>query len=416
MKIKLIKFILIFVFLFSLAYANKDKIPYPVELKTIDFIISSGVDIDLNAAKAEEKCSISYVTDEQKSDGANSNKDKKIFNIKSDTLFKTIEKLQSLTNKSLSSSHLEYVLIGEETARENLEYFAKYYSKTPKIRLDIKVFAVKDLTSEEFLKKALTSDININDRLNGIANDRDQLSYLTKKNLKDLLQITYNKTQTGVIPALHIIESPEQKAANNSDNSEESGENEKKDAKEENKSYTFGYYGLGIIKNGKLIDYLPHELIRSYLMLTKSVKNTTIETQESDENGNNTLFAFQIENTSNKTSFEFDKDNNLSKVIFNISIDTSYEETDSQQTGNISDSNHLENLNILQTDIIKREIEKIILISKELDTDFLGIGEMLSIQHPYKWHFVEEEWSDIFKDLEYETNVSIRIKRYYNIK
>jgi len=404
-KIKLIKFILISVFLFSLAYANKDKIPYPVELKTIDFIISNGVDINLNAAKPEEKCSISYITGEQKNDETNSNKDKKLFNIKSDTLIRTVEKLQSITNKSLSSSHLEYVLIGEETARENLEYFAKHYSKMPKIRLDINVFAIKDLTSEEFLQKTLTSDIDINDRLNGIVNDREQLSYLTKKNLKDLLQITYSKGQTGVIPALHMIESPERKAE---------AEDDKED--KEDKAYTFGYFGLGIIKNGKLTDYLPFELIRSYLILTKNVKNTTIETHEINDDGNENLFVFQIENTVNKTSFEFDENNNLSKVIFNISIDTSYEETDARHTEGIADSGHLENLNALQTDVIKGEIEQIISMSKELDTDFLGIGEMLSVKHPYKWHNIKENWSDIFKDLQYETNVSVRTKRYYNIK
>ena len=383
MKIKVIKFILIFIFLFVLAYANKESIPYPVELKSIDFIISSGVDIDLDAAENKERCSISYITGQHKGN-ENSDKDKKLFSIKSDTLFRTIEKLQGITNKSMSSSHMQYVLIGEQTAKKSLTYFAKHYPKTPKIRLDVNVFAIKDMTSEEFFKKILTSDIDLNDRLNGIVNNREQLSYLTNKNLKDLMQITYNKTQTGVIPALHITESPEQKTTN------------KSTGNEENKAYTFGYYGLGIIKNGKLIDYLPYNLVRSYLILTKTVKNTAIEVKmnksgNEDDEGAENLFIFQIENTVNKTSFEFDKDNNLSKVIFNIVADTSYEETDSGSIEEIADSTHLENLNELQKNAIKNEIEKIIEISKEIDTDFIGIGEILSIKQPYKWHYIEKD-------------------------
>ena len=392
LKLKIIKFILIFVFLFALAYANRAAMPYPVELKTLDFIVSNGVDIDLNAADNQKKCSISYITGEQDDDGANTNKGKKLFNIKSDTLFRTIEKLQSITNKSLSSSHLQYVLIGEETARENLEYFTKNYSKLSKIRLDVNIFAVKDLTSEEFLRKALTSDIDINDRLDGIVNDREQLSYLTKKNLKDLLQLTYNKTQTGVIPVLHIIESPEQETKG------DSGDNE-------DKSYTFGYYGLGIIKNGKLIDYLPVELVRPYLIATKSVKNTAIESTEAE------ALLFQIENTANKISFEFDNNNlsSLSKVIFQVNIDSSYAEASVTQN-----KNDLEKLNAMQSDVIKGEIEQLILVSKKLGTDFLGIGEILSVQHPYKWHTIEKDWDNIFQNLDYEINISVKTQRYYN--
>ena len=401
MKLKLVKFILISLFLFTLAYTNKADIPYPIELKTMDFILSNGIDINLNAADSQEKCSISYITGEDTSNGGNS--DKKLFNIKSDTLFRTIEKLQGITNKSLSSSHLQYILIGEQTAKENLEYFTKHYSKMPKIRLDVNIFAIKDLTSEEFLKKALTSDIDVNDRLDGIVNNREQLSYLTKKNLKDLLQITYSKTQTGVIPVLHIIESPEQKAE---DISQEN---------KENKSYTFGCYGLGIIKNGNLTDYLPYELVRSYLMLTQNLKNTTIEINIEAEIETEKFFVFQVENTANNISFEFDKDNNLVKVKFNVNVNTSYAESDALEIKNTANNNHLESLNTLQADVLRDEIEEIIAISKELDTDFLGIGETLSIQHQYKWHSIEKNWADIFKDLDYETNVSVKTQRYYNI-
>ena len=47
-KIKIAKFITISVFLFSLGYTNKDRIPVPTELKTLDFITSSGIDIKLS--------------------------------------------------------------------------------------------------------------------------------------------------------------------------------------------------------------------------------------------------------------------------------------------------------------------------------------------------------------------------------
>jgi hypothetical protein len=301
----------------------------------------------------------------------------------------------------------------------------------------VNVFVVKDFTSEEFFKRVLTSDIDIDERLDNISHNKEQLSSLTTKSLKDLLQITYGKTKTGLIPVLHVIENPEHKANEEDGKDSEDNKDNKNGSSavmtiaqdktveqesEKDKSYTFSYYGLGIVKDGNLKDYLPLELVRSYLILTKSVKSTTIEIEisgklgeseqsEQEENGNKNFFVFHIDSSQNKTSFEFDKNNNVSKVIFNVSIDTSYAETDLEQ-----DSRQLEILDAMQSEIIKDEIERIIAKSKEVGADFLGIGETLGTQHPYKWNTLENDWENIFENLNYEVNVTTKTKRYYNLQ
>ena len=387
MKRKTIKYILIAAFLFFLAYMNKDKIPTPVELKTFDFIISSGIDIDLNSNS--NKFSISYISSEETNDKDNkSNENKNIFNVKSDTMNSTIKKIQNLTNKSLSDSHLEYMLIGEETAKNSLDYLIDYYSRNQTVRLDVKMFITKDITSEDFIEKILTSKINVDARLDGLVNNKSQLSSIAKKDLKDIMQLFYSKEKNGFIPALSVKESPVK-----SENEEENESEEKK--------YTFEFYGLGIIKDGKLTEYLPHYLVRSYFILTKNLKMPDTDIEITDENNN--LYVFSVKNSKNKTSFKFDEYNNPKKVIFNISLETKFIETNSK-------NKNIENSNNLQSDKIKSEIEEIIEISKNSNADFLNIGEILSVMHPYKWHDIKDDWQDIFKNLEYEINVSVQSK------
>ena len=299
MKIKAIKFIVIGVFFFSLIYMNKDKIPMPEELKTFDFIISGGIDIDIDLdSDKEDKFSISYISSEETEDKDNkSNANKNIFNIKAGTMNETIEKIQNLTNKSLNDSHLEYILIGEKTVENHLDYLVDYYSRSNTIRFDVKSFVIKDMTSEDFIKKILTSEINTDARLDGIANNKNQLSSMTNKTLKDITQIFYSKEKTGFIPVLAIKESPIKNADDeNSDN-----------------KYTFEFYGLGLLKDGKLKEYLPYSLVRSYLILTGTLKTTDIEI--TDENNN--LYVFTVKNSKSKTSFEFDK-NNTSLQVFEL--------------------------------------------------------------------------------------------------
>ena len=310
MKINAVKFIISAAFLFSLAYINKDMIPVPEELRTFDFIISSGIDIDLNDGSSEY-FSISYISRTgTNNDESKQNSAKNIFNVKSNTLSKTFEKLHSLTNKSFNDSHLEYVLIGENTAKENLAYFIDYYSRSTSMRLSVKAFITKDMTSEDFIEKVMSSEIDADARLHGLVNDRSQLSSLTKKNLKDVMQIFYSENKTGLIPALAVQESP----IKNPDNK---GNTDDKDDDESGEDYTFEFYGLGIIKDGKLIDYLPRQLVRSYLILTGTLKTTDIEVKSEHDD----LFVFTVKNSSNKISFEFNEIGKPKKVIFDINID-----------------------------------------------------------------------------------------------
>lgn len=413
----IVKFLIIGAFLFVLGYANRDRIPAATELTTLDFIRSGGIDINGG------EFSLSYISSEDKGED--------IFNVKSHTLGSAIEQLQGLTNKTVKDTHLDYILIGEDTARENLSYFIRHYAQRPSVRLDVNVFITKDMTSEEFIEKAMTSDIDVNARVDSLLKDRTQLSSFAKRNLKNLLQIYYSEEQTGLLPVLEIVESPVKSTGDNNGGDEDDGggpfeeddeedENGKNEDDDNNDGYTFAFYGLGIIKDGKLTGFLEHELVRTYIILTKNLTVGAIEiTDENDK-----LSTFSVKGTQNKISFEFcdscesnengNENGRPTAVNFDVSIDVNFDETFAREQ--ILTDENIPVLNDLKNEVIKSEIERVIAKSRETGADFLKIREAFALRHPHKYHFIRDDWSGIFTDLEYNIRVSTTVKRYFNMR
>ena len=427
------KFLVIGVFLFILAYANRDSIPVPTELTTLDLVTAGGIDIlaDNENENAKEFFSLSYLSAE--SGGTVGNEDKDVFNVKSHTLNSAIEQMQSVTNRTMKDSHLDYVLIGEKTARGNLSYFIQHYARSPSVRFDAHVFIAKSMSAEEFFEKALTSDISVNARVDTILRDRTQISSFVTRNLKDLLQIYYSKEKTGLIPVLEIVESPidsesskskEDSRDNDDDSEEDEEENENeddeneaddKDGKEEDennnddRAYTFSFGGLGIIKDGKLVGFIEEELVRAYIILTKNLTTGTIEI--TDEN--DILSTFGIKSTSHKISFETNERDIPVKVRLDVGVDVNFNETMAQKQ--ILTDENIPVLNELKNEAIKSEIELLIAKSKATGADFLRIGDAFAMRHPYKFHHIRDDWNEIFLDLEYDIQVGATLRRYFNI-
>ncbi|MCL1887533.1 MAG: hypothetical protein FWF96_01505, partial [Kiritimatiellaeota bacterium] len=139
-----------------------------------------------------------------------------------------------------------------------------------------KLFVTKDVTAEGFMDAvdldydSLEKELEyVSTELAGIFNDA-QCAF------KDMMAIYYSEDQTGIIPYLEIIDLP--------------GSNGGKK--------TFKPGGAGIICGGRLAGYLDYTELRSYIFLTKNVKNSTVDIID-----NNAVDAFDV--VSSKCGYEF---------------------------------------------------------------------------------------------------------------
>ena len=68
-----------------------------------------------------------------------------------------------------------------------------------------------------------------------------------------------------------------------------------------------------------------------------------------------------------------------------------------------------------QSDIIKGEMEKVIALSKDFQTDCVGLGERLRIKYPYKWEKLKDRWAEIYPDVNIGVKVHSHMRRTYDI-
>lgn len=167
--------------------------------------------------------------------------------------------------------------------------------------------------------------------------------------------------------------------------------------------------GVGIIKNGKLVkEVYPLEEQRGLLWFNDEVQNGIISVHLDKEN----MVAVEIIKASTKIIPRLNN-GKLSidvkvKAGGNINEITSYKEIDLKEFAEI------------ETDFarhIKSEMESILKVMRqEPITDALGIGLAVYRKYPEYWREIEDDWEEIFKDLEINIDVDTEIKNLGLIK
>jgi len=167
--------------------------------------------------------------------------------------------------------------------------------------------------------------------------------------------------------------------------------------------------GVGVIKNGKLVkEVYPLEEQRGLLWFNDEVQKGIISVHLDKEN----MVAVEIIETSTKIIPHLNN-GKLSidvkvKAEGNINEITSYKEIDQKEFAEI------------ETDFarhIKSEMESILrVMRKEPVTEALGIGMAVYREYPEYWREIEEDWDEIFKDLEINIDVDTEIKNIGLIK
>jgi spore germination protein KC len=78
---------------------------------------------------------------------------------------------------------------------------------------------------------------------------------------------------------------------------------------------------------------------------------------------------------------------------------------------NTLDKNSIMSLEKVASDSLKETIESIILLSKQLRSDVIGIGNLIYRKYPHIWWDIEKDWYEIFAGMEIDINVNARILR-----
>lgn len=404
---KVIKIVTILIIIVFISLTSKSLLPTSSEIDDMEILKLTGLDYIENS-KEDNKAALSFLLEMEEGAAESSGQEtksqsQKIITYKAESFNEAVRSMQFYTDKTMAGSHVKYFLIGEETAKNNIDKVLDILSKDQEVRLSSYVYIVKDMTAQEFLENVISSEYKLSDVLDNMEKSSNQKTIVKYITISEMLSSKLSDSETYLIPTLEFTKNMDKI-------SEVKGEKEEKEEKQEAKELTkqFEFYGYAIMKENKLINYLDDKEAIIYNMLINESKGGNIDVQNEKKD----IVSFGINDISTDYSFEFDNNNKLKEVRININFRSNFEEVLSED--DITKQSNLEKYEKLQEEKIKRQAEKLIEKSQKLNIDIFSIGEKLSIKHPYKFRKIKNEYAEIYKDLEIKVNVKADIERTYD--
>ncbi len=358
------------------------------EIKRIEFIRAVGVDKSPNNDK---QVRLTIATQSMKaSGGSGQQKESEILFAEGDTVFDAVRSFWGHMDKRPFWGHLEYVIIGEEAAREGLYKYIDFFSRDPEVRLNLKVFIVHGGNAQEIIKQVNVQDKFIFDRLEGVIENQWGQSISVPVKLIEVMYILDNEYLSLYLPCIRLGTYTEY-------------ENEKT----EKKDLVLG--GFGIFKGDKLADYIDDEMGRGLNWLRNAINSGVIVVKSPKANN------ISLEIIDSKTKFYPQIVNGKLKV--NIKVKASSNIAEISSTENIFTGEVIEYLEKQQAQLIKEEIESVIKYGQKEGLEFFGTLYAVQHKYPIKWEeFYSKSWMEIYPDIKYSVVVESKINRTYNIR
>ena len=220
--------------------------------------------------------------------------------------------MESISAKYVPLSHVKYVFLGENIAKEDLTSAIDFIARDEQTRINARIFIIKGAEAEYFFDNSANKDFELEERLKSMEENASLDSVVTPIDILDVIDMMVSDNSAGVIPSLKIISSEDKnndqsnnQSSDNKDdnknNSQDTSENQKN--KSDNKQLgkissgienskndqitldvrignqkenLFDYEGYAVIKNRKLVGYLSKDESIMYNMLKGKFKNTTV--------------------------------------------------------------------------------------------------------------------------------------------
>ena len=305
-----------------------------------------------------------------------------------DTLQDAVNDLQIKMPFEPYTGHLVVTIISEDIAKEGLENILDYLARDTESRNFFYVLLSKDAKAKNILE--IISPLQTFPSQT-IASDIETSSAKTSL----IYEITYNDfiytiLEQGINPVLNSVTIIGDK-------------NKGTDSKELSDTIpkaTIKIDTLGVFKDDKLLGWASKDQSKGINLLSNNVQNFYIKTKCEDK-----YLMNYIENMKTKTKIDLDKN----KVYVDISGTATLLEVNCKL-----DLENPQTIKNIEEDI-KNELNKIIddtkkLVQKEYNTDVLGYGKIIHKKYPKKWKSIKNNWDEIFKNLNIETNINIKIE------
>lgn len=360
------------------------------EIRDLEFIRAIAIDKSLSE-EGYVRLTISSQRVSSKGDGQSEEKESITVYSEGRTVSEAMRNFNKYLEKEPFLGHLEYIVIGEEAARDGILKYIDFFSRDHEVRLNMNVFLMKSGRAEELMEKASSKGKFIFDKLGGLIKNRTEHSMTNIVNLIEVMYILDLEFLNLYIPCIEMV-----KVTKN-----ENGPNSSMDVK---------MSGLAIFERDKLVGHLDDSMARGLNWLMDKIYSGIIVVNSQK----GSKISLEIVDSKTKIQPEIKDDNLFVKVKVNVfsNID------EIQSSENIFNGETISFLERQQGQIVKEEIEKVIeYAQQEVGLDFFGIGGKFFHKYPIVWEDIyRKKWRAVFPEVKFEVTVNSSIRKTYDIK
>ncbi|OQB14322.1 MAG: Spore germination protein B3 precursor [Firmicutes bacterium ADurb.Bin193] len=307
---------------------------------------------------------------------------------KGQTVFEANRQLTRYSQKDVNWGQNDYIIIGEEAARDNVLKYLEFFIRNHENRLTVDVVVAKGSTGEEITEAARFNKGDLAESLSNLFDDAGALSITRRIDLTEFINQLNSRYSAAIAPSLKLNDS----VAKNADNEPHP---------------LLEPSGMAVFKNARLIGFLDEIQSRGLNYITNNIMSTVIVVP--DINGNLVSLEVLKAKAKLKTKVESDK----VSIIIELSLASNIDGISASD--DIIKKESLKDLENKQAEVVRQEIESVIAFAKENNADFLGFGDTVFHQHPVKWEKTKEKWEEIFPQTSVEIKIKSKIERSYNI-
>ncbi len=385
-KVKTIK-LLVLILIVLLQSGCKITFLGRTEINKIEFIRVLGID------KSTEKegyvrLTISTQRIQAETSGDGSKNQSRIIVSEGKTVFEAVRNFWNYMDRKPFWGHIEYVLIGEEVAKDGIMKYIDFFCRDPEVRLDLRIYQTRGCNAEEVIAKASSEERFIYDQLQGATENQPGQSVLNVVDMVEVMYILDREYLCLYIPCLEL----QQKT--------------KPTSKDNAMDITMG--GFALFEGDKLAAHLDTEMGRGLNWLMNQVK-TGIITVKSPK-GNNISLEIIESNVKLKPALS---DGKLT-VQVNAYVTANIAEV--QGSEDVFTQEGVSYLEEQMQEAVKNEIEAVIHFAQEKDMDFFSTGDAVFHRYPIQWEDeFEKKWKTVFSEVVFKVDVTPAITGTYNI-
>ena len=323
--------------------------------------------------------------------------------------------------QELFLSHTSHVVLGEEAAKNGINGYLSYICRSPNLRTDIPLYIVKGGTAQEAVMQVGDGSKGISEVLEAVRANVDERGDSKAFSASDLLR-DLERNGSGLVCAIECSPSiqeggTKQEGGSGSSSGTDSAESPDStggsgsgEEKQEKQALTAAAVGYGVIRGDRLCAYIDKEQAIGVGLLLNIVGISNIVVKDRYT----TPGTLELDQGSSEIKPVWAEDGSLEMLDIQIKAAANIAEIGGG--GHFSEPDYEDYLTAQLETAVSERVSSVIQLSKTLQADFLGLGNIVEMDDAEKYRALGGDFSSLLPGLTVRISVSGQIKHTNDIR